>query len=224
MNVHEANMLFVALRNIARPIILERCDITSCIISTRVGINVLRHFGIGAKPLPVKVLLFNPEAAHILATEGPEEFKRQVDAMKPEDEGGPWSIGLGARPTALDVALNKWSGHLIIEIPKYTTYMDLSFDQASRPHKNLDVTPHYFTLEPDDPWVTGQSPVMQMTATDGTVIILDRNCPDPDGYRQSNNWTGEDDTQPLIDDLTNRTIEKIEEWFAIAGEVYESNA
>lgn len=219
MNRLEARMVFDAMQQVARPIIREHFNADSCIASTRIGINVLRYFGIGAKPLPLSVLVFNAEAANLIHEQGLEEFVRVIKLQDPTTPSGPWSIGVGARRNPIDIALDAWQGHLIIEVPAYTAYMDLSIDQVNRPLKNIDVTPHWFNLEPDDPWVTGEVPVMEMNADDGTMLVLDRRVPDPDGFRKSTNWTGNNGVSAVLQDCTERIIGEVDQYFLEAGRV-----
>ena len=179
--------LLSALRRYGRDEILKHFDATSCIASTRVAINVLAHYGIHAEPLPVSMLVFNAEATRLLETGGTPLLQEKVGSYTPEMAGGPWSIGVGASPNP---GPNGWAGHLIVVVPEHHAYLDLSADQASRPHKNIEMSPHYFELDADDPWAAGQEPLLQMTGDHGLTLLYDRRAPDPYGFRASPNWTG----------------------------------
>ena len=98
--------------------------------------------------------------------------------------------------------------------------MALSIDPANRPLKNIDLTPHYFTLEPGEPWLEGADPIMEMFAADGTTLVLDRRAPDPEGFRKSTNWTGNNGLSAALSECTDEIIAEVEKFFIEAGRVY----
>lgn len=201
----------MALQKFARDEILKEFSVTSCIASTRIAIDVMGAYGIEAQPLPVSLMVFNKEAKKILEQSGSDEFKKIVDRQHPEAEGGPWSVGLGVTSHTED---NEWAGHLIVAVPQHGAYLDLSCDQASRPHKNIELTPHYFDLEMDDPWLTGKSPVLLLESNTGLLLSLDRRAPDPDGFRQSPNWTGEGQSAEPLRRVTRRVMALMDNYFS----------
>lgn len=213
-------MLFVAMQRLARPVIREHFNADSCIASTRIGINVLRHFGVGAKPLPLSVLVINAEGSRIMREEGVDAYRDAINAAQPGDKGGPWSIGVGSQRSPLDIALDAWQGHLIIEIPQFRTYMDLSIDQANRPLKDIELTPHFFTVDEDDPWLTGEIPIMEMHTEDDVTMVLDRRAPDPEGFRKSTNWNGNNGMSAVLALCTNEIVSEVEKFFIEAGRVF----
>lgn len=195
-----------ALTEVARPIILEQFNPDSCIASTRIGIDALAYFGLRGEPLPVSALLFNPEAMDLLQHGTTmEDLKAQMDLIPADGEGGPWSLGLGLgsqQPGA-------WAGHLVVALKQHHTIVDLSADQASRPHKNMPVQPYHVTIDDPD-WWSGTQPAATFTTSNGTALILDRRSPDPDGYRRTPNWTMTGSTdKALYKDLTGRVIRAV---------------
>lgn len=195
-----------ALTTHGRPILLEEFRADSCIASTKIGIEVLAYFGMRSEPLPIAAMLFNAEAVGMLEQGTAMEELRSVMAAIPLDApGGPWSLGLGAG----GYEPGMWAGHLVIALPQHQTIVDLSADQAARPHKNLNLEPFHAVI--DSPlWWTGEDPVATFTGTDGSTLILDRRAPDPEGYRTSPNWQASGATNPsLYKSLTGRIIRAV---------------
>jgi hypothetical protein len=140
MSVPEHAELLSELCNVARPIILERFRPDSCIVSTRIAIDVLDYFGIKAKALPVKLGAYNP-----LAWESVEK------GVEPDWNGGAWGVGIG---TASPIAFTRQSpsgvdGHLVALVED-TTLLDLSIDQASRPAKGITLAPYFGAIRPEN--------------------------------------------------------------------------
>lgn len=184
LTLHEASVLD-ALVEVARPIILEEFNLDSCIATTRIGIDVLDYFGIKATALPISAVVFNKEALDLLTSGTSMEDLKAIMAAIPIDEpGGPWSIGVGAGGP---LKHNDWAGHLIATIPEASTIIDLSIDQASRPHKNFTLVPYHAVLDEDD-WWSGKEPMATFSNADGCYLLLDRRVPDPVGYLSSPNW------------------------------------
>lgn len=195
-----------ALTEVARPLILEHFNPDSCIASTRVGIDALAYFGMRGEPLPVTGVLFNPEAMNLLQQGmSMDDLKKQMDAIPADADGGPWSLGLGVgtqQPGA-------WAGHLVVALPQQHAVVDLSADQASRPHKNMPVQPYHVVIE-DPEWWEGTQPMATFTTANGTALILDRRTADPDGYRLTPNWTMTGSTsKAFFKDLTGRVIRAV---------------
>lgn len=166
----------------------------SCIASTRIGIDVLDYFSVASAPLALQVLIFNEEAIQLL--EGGmtmEELAAHMRGIPLEQEGGPWSMGVGLGG---DPEPNKWPGHLVIAIPQTRSMIDLSIEQASRPHKGLPFREPILWHCPDNKWWAGDETLSEpMTYADdesGRRILVmfdteDRNNTLRD-YRRSKNW------------------------------------
>lgn len=185
-----AQVLAHALANVARPLILTRFRKDSCIASTRIGIDALAYFGVKAVPVSLQMLLFNREAVELLNSgKTLEEIAAFVRERGLNEEGGPWTMGVGAdlgRPGG-------WAGHLVVGVPAANLLVDLSIDQVSRPHKGL-VLDEPAVLQVPETWWTGETDMVQFTnPNDGSMIFLDQResmLPDRDGYRKTSNWKG----------------------------------
>jgi hypothetical protein len=103
--------------------------VNSCILSTRIGVEVLGRFGLKARPRPVNVLVQNLDAYRLSEQRVPVE-------QWPDDA---WSVGVapGQAPRP-----GSWPGHLVIELrepDQPRVLIDLTADQFDRPERNLKV-------------------------------------------------------------------------------------
>lgn len=202
----EQKRVLDAVTTHARPILLENFRPDSCIASTKVGIDVLAYFGLRGQPMAVSAMLFNAEAMRLLS-EGTsmEDLHAMMTAIPADQSGGPWSLGLGVgaqQPGA-------WAGHLVIALPDYRTIVDLSADQASRPHKNMTVETFHAVIDNPD-WWSGTDPLVSFETSDGATLMLDRRTPDPDGYRTAPNWRATGSSSPaLYKSMTGRIIRAV---------------
>lgn len=178
-----------ALVTVARPIILREFRADSCIASCRLAMDALTYFGITTIEQPVTAMVINHEAAALLsAGTTMQELSDILVRLSPETPGGPWTIGVGVGSGAAGT----WSGHLIVTVPDIRAVIDLSIDQASRPHKNISLEPYWGVVDRDDWWepdASRESTLFPVASPDGSVIMLDRHAVDPMGYRVSPNWT-----------------------------------
>lgn len=119
----------------------------TCILHTRVAVDLLRHAGLRAAPLAVQVAVFNPAFARWANELG--RMPTSHDDMAATD--GAWAvhIGYGADPRAERPGFD---GHVIATVNgRYA--LDLTIDQASRPQKGIVVGPHWWIM--DDGFAAG---------------------------------------------------------------------
>jgi hypothetical protein len=162
-----------------RPEILKEFRADSCIVSTIIGIDVLSHFNVLANPLPVQVTIWNPAfCKRIQAGQPFPKDIQELDVWVKED--GAWNVGLGLGG---DPEPGKWPGHLaVLAEGKYL--IDLSLDQASRPHRNINLEPLGMLVTEE--FVTGKEPkiiqindcVLRFLASPGNL-----------GYSKSSDWS-----------------------------------
>jgi hypothetical protein len=183
--------LLSALVRVGRPILLEVFRPDSCIISTRIGLDVLSYFGIRGKEYPVSAMIFNADAYRMLEeTQDFQAVKEATDARTLDEEGGPWTIGLGAPdlPQLHPDGRRGWPGHLVIGLPQWNVVVDLSMDQVARPHKGLDLKPAWFPV-PETWWtLEAERDFASFQTEDGAMMFLSHR--NDHGYRQSPNWRG----------------------------------
>lgn len=183
------------LIDVARPLIREVLAPDSCIGSTRIGLDVLAYFGIKAIPLPVSLVILNAEAAQILIeTESMEELAKAVAIPTAQQEGGPWTIGVGApgQSRGTPAEPGKWPGHLVIGIPAHHLVVDLSLDQVSRPHKGLDMHCCWYSTEPR--WWQDRAALTQCAIPEGALMLVHHL--DDEDYRKSPNWKRRSSSEP----------------------------
>jgi hypothetical protein len=108
-----------ALARVARPIIRRTWRPDSCVASTRVGLDVLKAYGVQARPWACMAQVWNPTMVAAV--------NRGLPAEAAQLEPGAWSVGIGMADDQL--------GHLVIVTP--TWIVDLSIDQASRPDRDM---------------------------------------------------------------------------------------
>lgn len=167
-----------------RELVLEDFAVTSCIPTTRILIDVLDYFGIPAKPIPVEVLIFNAEARAILDTGDMKAVAEAVQVCEPEDEGGPWTIGLG-----VTVQERQEGGHVVVGIPSRQVIIDGSLDQAARPLKDIHLKASPVPM-PDPDFFTKVGAVVALTAQPeghGPVLLVYTHSPHKQ-YLNSPNW------------------------------------
>lgn len=188
----------------ARPILLESFDVDSCIASTRIGIAALDYFGIRARELPVQVLVINAEADAFVSSGGSQdELAAIMQASDLSTPGGPWTLMLGS--TVPQPTRPGWAGHLVIAVDEVGVVIDLSADQAARPHKGLDLKPFWGRIS-DPAWWDGTERRVwtRLPGHDGGAMLWDREPPDPLGYLVSPNWGSRD--RNLIKTITGQVI------------------
>jgi len=86
--------IVAALLELARPELLRVFRRDSCIVSTRVALDVLKTFGIAARPLSVKAVVYNAPYAARLERGMPLPASADELACWVREDGA-WSVGLG---------------------------------------------------------------------------------------------------------------------------------
>lgn len=195
---------------IIRPLVLDWFSADSCVATTRITIDVLAYFGIVAKPLPVRAVIFNSEALLLLEQgASPEGLHEAVFARSVAEPGGPWTMGLGFGMAEDDANEGR---HVIAWLPRLSMAADFSVDQASRPHKGLDLPPLAFPTPPS-------------TMEEGHVFGCTVSQPAPygpaaveyqvttDWFTKSPNWrrasTGTPDARSVFSSVTGEAIRRL---------------
>lgn len=113
----------------------------TCVLHTRVGLDVCRALGLNAKPLPVKTLIYNAEYVRRMLELGRHPTEEEA---QPWFEAGAWAMGAGVR--GADRAPNGrvgYNGHLVLAV-EGRWLVDLSLDQFTRPAKDIILRYGYF--------------------------------------------------------------------------------
>lgn len=134
-----------------RPMLLDAARVDSCILTTRVAIEVMHYAGHkAARPLAVKVIAANREAQEELrAGRMPDEWPEAA-----------WSVGVQGTGSR---ASGRWDGHLIVACGDVLA--DLTADQFHRPDKGLPCPGPIVVTGWDRTW-----PVL--TANDDTGVAV----------------------------------------------------
>lgn len=155
----------------------------TCVLSTRIGYDILSYFGIEAKPVVVRAMAFNQKWEKI-AQEHPDRLA-DPDPNKWNDPlfEGAWSVGIDERDHR---EKGRWPGHLVLHLPGETSYLlDLTVSQFRREQYDMlfpDVLLHEVPASFLDcePFILEYGP-----ATIGYVYR-----PGVTSYRQGSDWKG----------------------------------
>lgn len=145
-----AGQVLEALVTFGRALILaSNVAPDSCILSTKVAIEVLAAFGYKAKPVPVVCVVQN----RVFVEAEAQGFDLAATPHSGWPEGA-YSVGLGF-----------WedegkAGHLIATVED-EILLDMSLDQASRPHMNIRLHASAFAMPSDFLEPGGGNPVYE---------------------------------------------------------------
>lgn len=148
----------------------------TCVLHTRLGLDVLRYFGIHAQAEPVAVSAFTADAYAAFQT---GEDLTNVG----------YSVGVygdGNTDRAPNGRL-MWDGHLVLHVAHGPRLVDLTADQLHRPQHGLVVNAPIITPI-FDPAAWDRTGAMTLTSPDGTVVLYQRM--DNAAWRRAADWTG----------------------------------
>lgn len=160
-----------------------------CVAATRIGIAVLRRFGIVGEPLAVDVRAFNPAAVQWIEDGQPggtpEFARRGCYYLTTRDEPG----AVVRPPTRVNVG-RTWFGHLVVHVPALRVIVDFDARQLARPEFNLH-TLDAWTL----PWSAAHGGAEARGEDGALVCYLPR--VDDGAWRDAHDWQIADD-DPLV--------------------------
>ena len=135
----------------ATPILAERCAPNRCLNATRVCIDVMRAFGLKARPVSVKALAMNGIFRDRLESLGRWPTEAEMDGWVAE---GGWALGIDTKGTDADAANNAWPGHLVAVVQQ-RWLVDASAIQMRRPDLGI-LLPDIFVGEVQKPFLVGR--------------------------------------------------------------------
>lgn len=160
-------------------------DKGTCILASRVSIEVMSYFGFRPEPLTVSVFIANRQFAERSEREGGIPTGPAADELVRQcgDEDGSWTVGVGFGGDPLP---NRWPGHLVVVCEGFV--LDASIGQASRPERNITLPPAWVFSASDaflrgDTTRTGDGP-------NGETVSY-RAYPSSVGYVGAPDWTDE---------------------------------
>lgn len=174
--IDHAGRVMEALLAVAREEILKDFRRDSCIASTRVAVEVLRHFGVRAYPLAVTAMVFNASfAAHLGSDLIPREA---AETRRWTEEDGSWSVGIGFGRGGP----GSWTRHLVA-IAEGRWLVDLSLDHADRPEHGIMLWPLAHPVTED--FLRGLAP---LTLEVGSVLVQYDADPCERSFERARDW------------------------------------
>lgn len=194
----DAAPVIALLVEFGRPLILKHYRADSCIASTRIGFDVLTHFGVVATVQTVSLVVFNRKLW--------QRLNNNPDTLNHALCTGEYSVGVGfgydKRRYDKESAFN---GHLILTVPsgaKHETIIDLSLDQCARPGRGIKVQAFAGIIARE--WRT--TPVWLKVGNAYCVYSPIQTRP----YQPSPDWIPMSDTAEVRNEITRLVTEKIE--------------
>lgn len=106
-----------------------------CVLSGWAGRELLRRFGISAKPVAVRAVALNDVFWELTGEDWDKVFSVNLEDDDVPDEA--WSVGIGFGPESP----GRWPGHLVLTTRNPDMLLDLTLDQASRPERGINLYP-----------------------------------------------------------------------------------
>lgn len=174
-------LILELLFKIGRPRLIGLGKKDSCILSTLVAIEVLRHFKIEAVPLAVYVSVGNPAFARLVKTHG---YPPETDYARLCEKYNAKSIKLGGAGAS---SLPGWPHHLVAIIEGHEGHLlyDLSIDQADVWLSGTEISPA--PIPCDDGFLAGRRK-LELVTPSGCYLRYQA-LPDEMSYRQTPAWT-----------------------------------
>jgi hypothetical protein len=177
-----------------------------CIGGTKTAIEVCRYFGIEASGLTVRAEIFNPEYVRFFdeVGRGPKNEEEEYEWR----ENGAWVCSIGDQNLP-PIADGKWPGHLVmIASTEHGSHLiDLTIDQANRPHKNIELSSLHFLVPTE--FALKESQFMIQNVENGCIVVYD-SYPNNRTFAQAPDWgrARAKDRKPLVGQII-RTINKM---------------
>lgn len=157
---------------VVREEVLKEFHADSCIASVKILSEVLDYFGHSSEPLPVIVCVFNAPAFQSLTAGIPMEDW-------PEEA---WSVGITGTGESKE---KRWDGHLVAMVDG-KWLVDPSLDQASRPARNITMSP--VVLDATEWNEHDRKDTWSWQRADG-VTLMYKLMPKPGMWRNAPDWT-----------------------------------
>lgn len=161
----------------------------NCILSTRVGLDVLTHYGLTAKPQPVRVVAWNEEGYRLYA--------RQVPPSQWPDSA--WAVGIEGTG-ASDKNFGGWDGHLVVLLrnpSRKRTLIDLTADQLDRPAKGIRIGgPLFMDLTPV--WTPGDMLFAHYGQSPSMTIVGYEPQVNAGNWRSAPDWSDAEETNTVL--------------------------
>lgn len=202
-------LILTALREIV-PNAVERDfpGIQTCVLTARVGLEVLRHFGIKARPVPVWAYVFNEHMRRMVNEMGryPADQREMREWWKKHRA---WTLGVGRTGQAAD---DRFDAHLVLMTHRWDdsegdggVLIDLALGQVSRPQRRIYLEPVVATVPDGFMDEEKLSPLLADSGNNNTVRY--QFYPEKRGeWTHFPDWADQHRRDPII----RRSIEKID--------------
>lgn len=167
-----------------------------CVLSTRLGYDVLRYFGVESRPVVVRALAFNPAAVAWIDEHGldlSDEQKEEYDAS------GAWVVAIDEEDHGIP---GRFPGHLVLHVPSERALVDLSLAQFARPNRGI-VLPDAHIFDVPEDFFRDNGQVVYSLDGGGKLIYGYRKRAARD-FRSSGDWR-------LKNSATGRVIRRVRE-------------
>jgi hypothetical protein len=161
----------------------------TCVFCSWIGREVLRRFGISAKPVAVRAAIVNRQFWEDVG----EDWNRVLDVKDDGLREESWSVALGFSHGPPEKG--RWAGHLILTTRNPDMVLDLTLDQASRPEKGIPLEPLAYQVDRSAlrAFERGESP-LEFAETDHGCRIVYGMVPDLSPSSGAD-WNGSDDRE-----------------------------
>ncbi len=179
-----------ALTQIAPKAIARTYNYYCCVAATRIVIEVLKKFHFkDLKPLVVEANVFNE--TYVKKGRTPESDE-EAQAWLAE---GAWHVVIGDKKQELEDK-KMWPGHLVTAVnDKYI--VDLSIEQATRPHKNIHMAP-LASVVPEE--FVKQSDRCGLMFNNCLVVYVSH--PEDKSYEKAKDWWDKKACEELVKEIT----------------------
>jgi hypothetical protein len=172
--------------------------INTCILTARVALEILKHYKVRARVVPLKIAVFNEKMVERIGREG-RPPKDEEESARWATEDGSWGLGIGHSGLVME---NRYDGHLAVLVhydvddPEIGgLLMDLAIQQASRPQRGIVLEPLIATVPAN--FTAGEH---FMASCNGCVVKYDY-FPESTLWTEAPDWRDPDRRAPIIERL-----------------------
>lgn len=168
-----------------------------CVMATRIGYLVARHYGIDIEAIPVNVTVGNRVWAEWMADSLERGLHPGQDNLMPD---AAWAIAIHERHSG-PAKPNQWPGHLVLANDR--SLVDLDFRQFNRPHKDIHAPESAIFLFDDEMsqgfWEENRRATWSLTNHGHDLYAVYEHAPTNMAYLEAGDWKR--DFEPVVHSL-----------------------
>jgi hypothetical protein len=171
--------------------------INTCILTARIVLDLLKHYKVSARVVPVQLAIFNEKMVARIGREG--RFPKDVaESEKWAGEDGSWGLATGYTGQMMG---NSYDGHLVVLVHYNVRdddediggiLLDLTIQQQSRPHRGIILEPLIATVP--ERFLSGE----QFMASCNNVVVKYVYFPESMVWTQAADWRDSGRRDPII--------------------------